>query len=36
MGPAAYIDLIREGDVGDGRNRMGENTWLRLTEPSAG
>jgi hypothetical protein len=27
-----FIDLIRDGDAGDGRNRMGENTWLRLTE----
>jgi hypothetical protein len=27
-----FIDLIRDGDVGDGKNRMGENTWLRLAE----
>jgi hypothetical protein len=27
-----YIDFIREGMMGDGRSRMGENTWLRLTE----
>jgi hypothetical protein len=30
--PHTNIDLIRYGDVGDGLNRMGENTWLRLTE----
>lgn len=30
--PNAYIDFIRDGHIGDGRNRMGENTWLRLTE----
>jgi hypothetical protein len=28
----AYIDFIRHGNMGDGRKRMGENTWLRLTE----
>ena len=27
-----YIDFIRDGHAGDGFNRMGENTWLRLTE----
>jgi len=27
-----YVDFIRLGSLGDGRNRMGENTWLRLTE----
>jgi hypothetical protein len=27
-----YIDFIREGIIGDGQKRMGENTWLRLTE----
>ena len=30
--PHTYIDFIRHGNMGDGRNRMGENTWLRLTE----
>jgi hypothetical protein len=28
----AQIDFIREGEVGDGLNRMGKNDWLRLTE----
>jgi len=27
-----YIDFIREGVMGEGWKRMGENTWLRLTE----
>ena len=27
-----YIDFIRHGNMGDGRKRLGENTWLRLTE----
>jgi hypothetical protein len=30
--PNTYIDSIRDGHVGDGASRMGENTWLRLTE----
>jgi hypothetical protein len=30
--PHTYIDFIRLGDMGDGRQRLGENTWLRLTE----
>jgi hypothetical protein len=30
--PHTYIDFIRVGEVGNGLNRMGENTWLRLTE----
>lgn len=30
--PNTYIDLIRHGNMGDGRNRMGENTWLRVTK----
>jgi hypothetical protein len=28
----AYIDFIRDGSVGEGSKRIGENTWLRLTE----
>lgn len=28
----AYIDFIRDGSVGEGSKRLGENTWLRLTE----
>ena len=31
--PHTYIDFIRHGNMGDGRKRMGENTWLRLTQP---
>ena len=27
-----FIDSIRGGSRGEGSNRMGENTWLRLTE----
>ena len=27
-----YVDFIRVGHVGEGWKRMGENTWLRLTE----
>ena len=30
--PHTYIDFIRHGNMGDGRKRMGETTWLRLTE----
>jgi len=30
--PHTYVDFIRVGEVGNGLNRMGENTWLRLTE----
>jgi hypothetical protein len=30
--PKTYIDFIRDGIVGEGSKRMGENTWLRLTE----
>ena len=30
--PHTYIDFIRVGEVGTGLNRMGDNTWLRLTE----
>ena len=30
--PHTYIDFIRHGNMGDGLNRMGESTWLRLTE----
>jgi hypothetical protein len=30
--PHTYIDFIRHGSVGQGSKRMGENTWLRLTE----
>jgi hypothetical protein len=30
--PHMYVDFIRHGSMGDGRNRMGESTWLRLTE----
>jgi hypothetical protein len=30
--PHAYIDFIRDGHMGEGGKRMGENTWLRLTE----
>jgi hypothetical protein len=30
--PHTYIDFIRHGNVGEGSKRMGENTWLRLTE----
>jgi hypothetical protein len=34
--PNTYVDFIRHGNMGEGSKRMGENTWLRLTEPSAG
>jgi hypothetical protein len=30
--PNIYVDFIRDGNMGDGRKRMGETTWLRLTE----
>jgi hypothetical protein len=30
--PLTYIDFIRHGSLGRGAKRMGENTWLRLTE----
>ena len=30
--PGNSIDRIRDGRAGDGLNRVGENTWLRLTE----
>jgi hypothetical protein len=30
--PNVYIDFIRDGHIGQGSKRMGENTWLRLTE----
>jgi hypothetical protein len=30
--PHTYIDFIRDGNMGNGWKRMGENTWLRLTE----
>ncbi len=30
--PNTYVDFIRYGSFGDGARRMGENTWLRLTE----
>lgn len=30
--PHTYIDFIRHGQFGQGSKRMGENTWLRLTE----
>ena len=30
--PHTYIDFIRDGHMGEGGKRMGENTWLRLTE----
>jgi hypothetical protein len=30
--PHTYIDFIRHGSAGQGSKRMGENTWLRLTE----
>ena len=30
--PHTYIDFIRDGLIGEGSKRMGENTWLRLTE----
>lgn len=30
--PDMYIDFIQHGNMGGGRNRMGETTWLRLTE----
>ena len=30
--PHMYIDFIRHGKFGEGSKRMGENTWLRLTE----
>ncbi len=30
--PHTYIDSIRDGSIGQGSKRMGENTWLRLTE----
>jgi hypothetical protein len=30
--PHTYIDFIRGGHTGQGSKRMGENTWLRLTE----
>jgi hypothetical protein len=30
--PQTYIDFIRHGNMGEGAKRMGETTWLRLTE----
>jgi hypothetical protein len=30
--PNIHIDFIRHGSFGQGAKRMGENTWLRLTE----
>ena len=30
--PNTYVDFIRDGHVGDGARRKGENNWLRLTE----
>jgi hypothetical protein len=30
--PNTYVDFIRDGSFGQGSKRMGENTWLRLTE----
>src|ERR1017187_3516354 len=30
--PHTYIDFIRHGNMGEGSKRMGEDTWLRLTE----
>jgi hypothetical protein len=30
--PGTYIDFIRDGRAGDGLNRMGDSSWLRLTE----
>jgi hypothetical protein len=30
--PTVYIDFIRDGHIGRGSKRMGETTWLRLTE----
>src|SRR5664280_2770207 len=30
--PHTYIDSIRDGSIGQGSKRMGENAWLRLTE----
>jgi hypothetical protein len=30
--PHTYIDFIRDGHMGEGSKRMGEDTWLRLTE----
>ena len=30
--PNVYIDFIRHGHIGQGSKRMGETTWLRLTE----
>ena len=30
--PHTYVDFIRNCNIGDGRNRTGDNTWLRLTE----
>ena len=30
--PNVYIDFIRDGHIGKGSKRMGESTWLRLTE----
>src|ERR1035441_3844423 len=30
--PGTYIDFIRDGGAGDGLSRMGDSSWLRLTE----
>jgi hypothetical protein len=30
--PGTYIDFIRDGNVGEGFKRMGDTSWLRLTE----
>jgi hypothetical protein len=30
--PGTYIDFIRNGGAGDGLNRIGDSSWLRLTE----
>jgi len=30
--PGNFIDFIRDGGAGNGMNRMGDSSWLRLTE----
>lgn len=34
--PNTYVDFVRYGDVGNGRARMGERNWRRLTEEATG
>lgn len=33
---SVYVDFVRDGTCGDGRARLGNRRWLRLTEERAG